>query len=180
MTRETNKNGPSAKKAKFDTQLGFEHVVAAIPSGNVASEPETGTLQKHAISIHAIVFVLGSVERHAEESVRCQESRPGNAGLVVDRPRLPCNFSEEEDEHAMHNDYHEYQRDDEEEIAWQHHLNNCIDDQLMVDVARVVVDEAKAIAQENGADVPEFIKVKRKGKGEASKWLEGPKPGMVF
>ena len=41
-------------------------------------------------------------------------------------------------------------------------INNCIDDQLMVDVAHTAIEEANARAKENGADVPEFIKAKRK------------------
>ena len=85
--------------------------------------------------------------------------REGNSSQV--RPRRPCNFSEEGDEYEMHDDYHEHQRNDEEVIAWQHHLSNCIDDQLMADVAQNAVEEANARARDNGSDVPEFIKVKK-------------------
>ena len=111
-------------------------------------------MQKDGLNIHAADFAPDSGEREVEE---------------VARPRLPCNFSEEGDEHEMHDDYHEYQRNDEEEVAWQHHLSNCIDDQLMADVAHAAIEEAKARAKEVGADAPEFIKLKRKCKGGASK-----------
>ena len=95
-------------------------------------------------------------------------------------PMRPCNFSEEGDEYEMQGDYHGYQRNDDAEIAWQHHLNHCIDDQLMVGVAKAAVEEAKARAKEDGIDVPEFTKAKMKGNGEDSKWFEGTKPGMIF
>ena len=92
-SNERNKNGPSTKKTKLDMQPDLEHGAAAIPSGYVASEPETGTVKKHGLRIHAIEFVPDRVERQIEESDRCHERRPGNNGLVVDRPRLPCNVS---------------------------------------------------------------------------------------
>ena len=96
-----------------------------------------------------------------------------------EKPR-PCNFSEEGDDYEMQGDYHEVQRNDEEEIEWQHHLNSCTEDQLMEDIAKAAIEEAKARATANEAEVPEFIKVKRKGKCQASKWFEGTEPGMVF
>ena len=71
VTSERNTNGPRTKKAKLDTQPDPEHAVAAIPSGNVASEPETGTLQKHGLNIHATEFAPGSVERQVGESDSC-------------------------------------------------------------------------------------------------------------
>ena len=97
------------------------------PSGSVASEIKAVTVQRNGLNIHAAEFVPGKVEREADATVR---------------PRLPCNFSEEEDEYELHDDYHEHQRNEEEEIAWQHHLSNCIDDQLKADAAQAVVEEA--------------------------------------
>ena len=96
-----------------------------------------------------------------------------------ERPR-PCNFSEEGDDYEMQDDYHEVQRNHEEEIAWQHHLNGCTEDQLMENIANAAIEEANARATANEAEVPEFIKVQKKGKGQASNWFEGTKPGMVF
>ena len=50
----------------------------------------------------------------------------------------------------------------------------------MAQAAIVSIEEAKARAKEKEAVIPDFIKVKRKGRGEASKWYEGLKTGMVF
>ena len=50
----------------------------------------------------------------------------------------------------------------------------------MANVAQSAVEDAKMRAKEGGVDVPYFIKANRKGKGEASKWFEGTKLGMVF
>ena len=82
----------------------------------------------------------------------------------------PCNFSEEGDEYEMHDDYQESQRGEEEEMAWQHHVSGCIDDQLMVEVAQAAIEEAKARSKDREADLPDLIAVKRKGSGEASRW----------
>ena len=119
------------------------------------------------------------MDHHESDGFWLERNEQRDAEATV-RPKRPCNFSEEGDEYEMQDDYHEDQRNDEEEVAWQHHLNRCVEDQLMANVARTAVEEAKARAKEDGANVPEFIKAKRKGKGEASKWFEGAKPGMVF
>ena len=140
-SKKEDGNEPNTKKAKRDILFVLGHVVATIPSGNVASETKAGTLQKDGLNIHTAGFVPGSAERGAGEVVR---------------PMLPCNFSEEEDWYELHDGYQAYQRNDEEATAWQHHLNNCIDDQLMADVAQNAVEEAKTRARENGNDVPEI------------------------
>ena len=43
----------------------------------------------------------------------------------------------------------------------------------MEDIAKAAVEEAKARAKANEREMPEFIKVKKKGKGQAPKWFEG-------
>ena len=50
----------------------------------------------------------------------------------------------------------------------------------MEDVAKAAVEEATASAKAYEKEAPEFIKVKKKGKGQASKCFEGTKLGMVF
>ena len=64
--------------------------------------------------------------------------------MGTERPRRPCNFSQEGDEDEMHDVYQEYQRGDEEEMAWQHHVSGCVNDQPMVEAAHADIAEAKA------------------------------------
>ena len=80
-----------------------------------------------------------------------------NRGVRATSPRKgdDCDFPD---------DLYEVRRDDDEEMAWQHHINKCTEDQLMEDIARTAVEEAKARANANEAEVREFIKVKKKGK----------------
>ena len=80
----------------------------------------------------------------------------------------------------MHDDYDEVHRNDEEEIAWQNHLDKMVENQIMSDVATRAIEEAKARAMTNEAESPDFIKTKKKGKCQATKWFEGSKVGMVF
>ena len=67
-------------------------------------------------------------------------------------------------------------------MAWQHHEHNCTDDQLFAVAARVAMEDVKKRSDDMKAavDIPDFIKVKRKGKGETRKWYEGPNVGMIF
>lgn len=39
--------------------------------------------------------------------------------------------------------------------------------------------EARARAKANEVEIPDFIRVKKRGKGQASNWFEGSRPGMV-
>ena len=50
----------------------------------------------------------------------------------------------------------------------------------MSDIASRAIEEAKARAKADEAEVPDFIKAKKQGNGQAAKWFEGSKPGMVF
>ena len=117
---------------------------------------------------------------HHESDVLWPEQNEQLDAEVTHRPRRPCNFGEDGDEYEMQDDFHEVQRNDEEEIAWQHHLDRCTEDQLMIDIARAAIEEARARAKANEIEVLEVITVKKKGDGQASSWIEGAKPGMVF
>ena len=79
------------------------------------------------------------------------------------RPIRPCNFEEDGDEPDMHDDYNEVHRINEEEIAWQLHLDKMVEDQIMNDVANRAIEEAKARAITNEVEVPDFIKAEKKG-----------------
>ena len=63
-----------------------------------------------------------------------------------------------------------------------HYETTQTDDQLFVEAARAAVEAARKRSEHNEitANIPGFIGVKRKGKGEASKCYVGFKTGMVF
>ena len=76
------------------------------------------------------------------------------------RPRRPCSFEEDGDDAEMHDDYFEHQRNEAEDRTWQHHENNCTDDQLFAEAARVAMEDAKKRSgdMKAAADIPDFIK----------------------
>ena len=59
-------------------------------------------MQRDGLDTQAAEFVPRKVEKEVVEAAR---------------PRLPCNVNEEEDWYEQHDDYHEHQRNDEEEIV---------------------------------------------------------------
>lgn len=154
---EASGKGRNPHADEVDSWSGRDAAAATIPSGRVASEPEVGkskaeTVRSSGVNIRAAVVVPGKVEKDSEATFR---------------PRRPCNFSEEGDDHEVQDDYHEHQQSEEEEMAWQHHLSGCIDDQLMADAAQAAVEEAKARAKNSVADnLPDSIKVKEEVKGK--------------
>ena len=84
----------------FAPRSGRETVAATTPSGLVASEPEVDKgesepVRSNGLNILASEFVPGRIEMDTE---------------ATERPRRPCNFSEEGDGREMHGDYQEYQR----------------------------------------------------------------------
>ena len=62
----------------------------------------------------------------------------------------------------------------------EHHLDNITEDQVMNDAADEAIEEAKARSVASDAEVPEFIKAEKKGKGQTATWFKGSKTGMVF
>lgn len=86
-------------------------------------------------------------------------------------------FQGDGEDHEVYDDYCEYQSSEGEEMDWQQHEHNRIEDEMFAGRPQAATAEAKGRTK---ADVPDFIKVKRKGEGEASKWYEGTTPGMVF
>lgn len=166
---EAAEQGRNPQDKEVAPRLDREAAAATTPSELVASEAETDEgepepVRRDGLNIFAAGFVPGRNELDTEATVR---------------PRRPCNFSEEGDEHEMHDGYQECQRGEEEEMARQHRVSGCVDDQLMADAAQAASEEAKASLKHRDADLPDFIKVKRKGKGEASRWYECTKPGMI-
>ena len=93
---------PTQRRQSWTHQPVLGLGVATIPSGNLASETKAGSVQRDGLNIHAAEFVPGKAEREDEDVVR---------------PWLPCNFSEEKDWYGLHDEYHEHQRNDEEDIV---------------------------------------------------------------
>ena len=91
--------------------------------------------------------------------------------------RRNCNFGEDGDVPDLQDEDHDMDRSVEEEIAWQHYLDRLAEDQAMKDIADQALEEAKARAE---AQVPDFIKAEKKGKGQAATWFKGSKTGMAF
>ena len=47
--------------------------------------------------------------------------------------RRRCNFEEDGDDHEMYDDYYEHQRSECEEMDWQQHEHNRIEDDIFVE-----------------------------------------------
>ena len=57
----------------------------------------------------------------------------------------------------MQDDFHEFRRNDEEQIKWQHHLNSYTEDQLIQGIAKAAVGETKARRFERGFTLKEVL-----------------------
>ena len=151
----SNAKGSEVKAIQDADSSGTVDLTATLPSGVVLSG------------------VKGGVAKTDERTAKTDEpglepSDPRRSDPRRSDLRRPCNFEEDGDEPNLQDEWHEVHRNSEEEMAWQHYLDNITEDQVLKDAADKAIEGAKARSVAINVETPEFIKAVKKGKGQTA------------